>query len=53
MKALVLILFLAIPSLIYCESVIFTKHPLFKECSAIIKKDDQNLKYPLTKQLQK
>jgi len=33
MKALALILLFAITSHTYCESVIITKHPLFKECS--------------------
>lgn len=37
MKALVLILFFAIPSLCYCEPVIFTKHPVIEECSHPLK----------------
>ncbi|HMQ79045.1 MAG TPA: hypothetical protein PKE39_14620 [Ignavibacteria bacterium] len=35
MKALVLKIFLAIHSLIYCEPVMFDKHPISEECSVI------------------
>lgn len=37
MKALVIILFLAIPSLICSESVVFDKQPVYSECSEPIK----------------